>query len=554
MENIVVTLENQIKTALDKFIATQNKELSKKFYINIERPKNSDHGDFATNIAFQVSKEYSVSPMQAAESISDFIDTSHLIERLEVTQPGFINLIINKQWIQSQVNQIREASFTFGDSNIGKDSKIQVEYVSVNPTGILHIGHARGAIIGNTISNVLSNNGFNVLDEYYLNDSGKQIDKFNQSVKIRYQQLFNINVDLPEDSYSGEDIVEIAKQIKDDHSDKFLDPNLDNELSSLAHNLIISKISHSLDQLDIRFDNWFSEKSLFNDGQFKKCLDEFEKQNLLINRDGAKWLQTTKLGEDKDNVILRSDSTPTYFATDIAYHFDKFFIRKFHQVINVWGADHQGQIPRLNSVLSALNIDTKNLKFILVQMVRFKKGEISEKLSKRLGTAIPLNDLVEEIGADACRFMFLYRSPDSQLEFDLDLATSQSSENPVYSVQYAHARTCSILENAKNLEMDLNPSNLSSLNSSFEISLIHKMLDLFDVIEVVIKNLEPHHLAHYSTDLASEFHAFYQHCRVISEDPKETELMNARLQLVDATRIVLKKCLNLMGISAPEKM
>lgn len=554
MENIVVTLENQIKTALDQFIDHQNQQPSKNLSVNIERPKNTEHGDFATNIAFQVSKEYSVSPMQAAESISQYIDTENLIESFEVTPPGFINLIINKKWLQSQVNQIRKASFTFGDSNIGNDSKIQVEYVSVNPTGILHIGHARGAIIGDTISNVLSNNGFNVIDEYYLNDSGKQIDKFNQSVKIRYQQLFDINVDLPEDSYSGEDIIEIAKQIKDEHSDKFLTPNLENEMNSLAHNLIIGKISDSLEQLDIHFDTWFSEKSLFNDGQFQKCLEEFEKQNLLINRDGAKWLATTKLGEEKDNVIIRSDSTPTYFSTDIAYHFDKFLIRKFNQVINVWGADHQGQIPRLNSALSALNIDTKNLKFILVQMVRFKKGEISEKLSKRLGTAIPLNDLVEEIGADACRFMFLYRSHDSQLEFDLDLATSQSSENPVYSVQYAYARTCSILENAKSIEMDLNPSNLAYLNSDFEISLIHKMLDLYDVIEVVIKNLEPHHLAHYSTDLASAFHVFYQHCRVISGDPQEIAITNARLQLVDATRIVLKKCLDLMGISAPEKM
>ncbi len=554
MENIVVTLENQIKTALDQFIDHQNQQPSKNLSVNIERPKNTEHGDFATNIAFQVSKEYSVSPMQAAEEISQYIDTENLIESFEVTPPGFINLIINKKWLQSQVNQIRKASFTFGDSNIGNNSKIQVEYVSVNPTGILHIGHARGAIIGDTISNVLSNNGFNVIDEYYLNDSGKQIDKFNQSVKIRYQQLFDINVDLPEDSYSGEDIIEIAKQIKDEHSDKFLTPNLENEMNSLAHNLIIGKISDSLEQLDIHFDTWFSEKSLFNDGQFQKCLEEFEKQNLLINRDGAKWLATTKLGEEKDNVIIRSDSTPTYFSTDIAYHFDKFLIRKFNQVINVWGADHQGQIPRLNSALSALNIDTKNLKFILVQMVRFKKGEISEKLSKRLGTAIPLNDLVKEIGADACRFMFLYRSHDSQLEFDLDLATSQSSENPVYSVQYAYARTCSILENAKSIEMDLNPSNLAYLNSNFEISLIHKMLDLYDVIEVVIKNLEPHHLAHYSTDLASAFHVFYQHCRVISDDPQEIAITNARLQLVDATRIVLKKCLDLMGISAPEKM
>ena len=554
MENIVVTLKNQIKTALDQFIDHQNQQPSKNLSVNIERPKNTEYGDFATNIAFQVSKEYSVSPMQAAESISQYIDTENLIESFEVTPPGFINLIINKKWLQSQVNQIRKASCTFGDSNIGNDSKIQVEYVSVNPTGVLHIGHARGAIIGDTISNVLSNNGFNVIDEYYLNDSGKQIDKFNQSVKIRYQQLFDINVDLPEDSYSGEDIIEIAKQIKDEHSDKFLTPNLENEMNSLAHNLIIGKISDSLEQLDINFDTWFSEKSLFNDGQFQKCLEEFEKQNLLINRDGAKWLATTKLGEEKDNVIIRSDSTPTYFSTDIAYHFDKFLIRKFNQVINVWGADHQGQIPRLNSALSALNIDTKNLKFILVQMVRFKKGEISEKLSKRLGTAIPLNDLVEEIGADACRFMFLYRSHDSQLEFDLDLATSQSSENPVYSVQYAYARTCSILENAKSIEMDLNPSNLAYLNSDFEISLIHKMLDLYDVIEVVIKNLEPHHLAHYSTDLASAFHVFYQHCRVISDDPQEIAITNARLQLVDATRIVLKKCLDLMGISAPEKM
>ena len=554
MKNIVVTLENQIKTALDKFIETQCKKLSKNLKVSIERPKNRSYGDFSTNIAFHLSKEYAASPVEIAQTISSFIDNKSLIESSKVTAPGFINLVINKQWLKSQVNEIREASSSFGDSNIGNNSNVQVEYVSVNPTGVLHIGHARGAVIGDTISNVLSKNKFNVIDEYYLNDSGKQIEKFNESVKIRYQQLFNINAELPEDSYTGEDIIDVAKQIKNDHFDKFLSGNLNNELELIAHNIIVTKISNSLSELGIHFDNWFSEKSLFNNGQFQTCLDQFEKQNLLIDREGAKWLETTKLGQEKDNVILRSDSTPTYFSTDIAYHFDKFSIRNFDQVINVWGADHQGQIPRLNSALSALNIDTKNLKFILVQMVRFKKGEISEKLSKRLGTAIPLSDLVDEIGADACRFMFLYRSPDSQLEFDLDLATSQSSENPVYSVQYAHARTCGILQNAKNIGHNLNPSNLGKLNSSFEISLIHKMLDFHEMIRVVIKTLEPHHLAHYSTDLASDFHTFYQHCRVISDDPTEFELTNARLQLVDATRIVLKKCLDLMGISAPKKM
>ena len=373
----------------------------------------------------------------------------------------------------------------------------------------------------------------------------------------RYKQIAGLDIDLPEDSYPGEDIIDVAKAVWDEEGNRYLqldEYEAEESIGAKGIPKMIDGIKEDLESLRIKFDEWFSETSLYTQGEFEICMQSLHDKGFTADRDGATWLVSTQLGEDKDNVLIRTSGTPTYFASDIAYHYNKFDQRNFSEVIDVWGADHQGQIGRLQSALDALGIDSKKLKIILVQMVRFKKGETSEKLSKRKGNVIPLIDLVNEIGADACRFLFLSRSNESQLEFDLDLAKKQSAENPVYYVQYGHARICSILRLAKERDIDFSNGDVSILGDPTELSLINKMLELPDVIETSVENLEAHHLPHYSMELATAFHTFYQNCRVVSSEKSDLPTTKARLLLVDAARIVLGRCLNLMSMTAPDEM
>ena len=445
---------------------------------------------------------------------------------------------------------------SYGVTNAGKGKKIQVEYISANPTGRLHVAHARGAVIGSTLANVLKSAGFEVEQEYYLNDAGAQIDKFNRSLVARYMQSLGKDVELPEDSYPGEDVIAVAEKIRDSSSDNYDtdDPGALSDLGKAGIQLMIEGIKEDIESLHIDFDNWFSEKSLFENGQFEKCIGLLKEMGYVGDRDGATWLLNSNLGEEKDNVLIRSNGTPTYFSTDIAYHYDKFIQRKFDTVIDVWGADHQGQVPRLKSAMKMLGSDPDNLEMILVQMVRFKKGETIEKLSKREGNIVPLIELVSEIGADACRFMFLSRSHETQLDFDLDLAKKQSSENPVYYIQYGHARICSILNLAVEKKINYSNGSVYMLSHESEIQLINKILELPSVIDAIADTYEVHHLPHYSLELATAFHNFYQNCRVISENEEDLGLSKARLKLCEATKLALVNCLELMGMSKPEKM
>lgn len=522
--------------------------------IDVERPKNPDHGHFASNIALKLSAMLNKKPFTIAETIVKHIKPNDTILIASVMAPGFINIKLTPEWLTAQIDTIRSNPSVYGNPKIDRIQNIQVEYVSVNPTGNLHIGHARGAIIGSVLSKILSTSGYNVTQEYYLNDAGSQIEKFNNSLYIRYQQQYGINASLPEEAYVGDDIISLAKKIKAEYGDKFLNHNNSQEFADIGQHLVVLNISNSLKRLGIKFDVWFSEKSLFESGQHEKTFQALKSKKLVAEHDGATWFLTTKMGQEKDDVLIRRDGTPTYFASDIAYHDDKFNNRNFDTVINIWGSDHQGQVPRLKAALSALEIEENRLNVILVQMVRVKKGTVSEKLSKRNGTTIPLSDLVDEVGADACRFMFLTRSHDSQLDFDLDIAIQNTSENPVYYVQYAHARTCSIINLADKSKIDYSSASKDLLVEKVEFDLINKMVDLQSILHTIVVKLEPHHLPHYASELAATFHNFYQQCRVISTDPSNLELSKSRLQLVDATRIILYKCLNLMGVNAPNKM
>ena len=523
----------------------------------IERPQNTDHGDFATSLPLKLASDMKMSPMVIAEILSGHLPKESIISASQVAPPGFLNLTLDPKWLFSQIHLIRNSKTSYGNLNLSKRKKIQIEYVSANPTGRLHVAHARGAVIGSALANLLKAAGHTVEEEYYLNDAGNQIEKFNKSLLVRYKQIAGLDIELPEDSYPGEDISDVAKTIWDEEGDRYLqldESEAEISIGSKGIPKMIEGIKEDLESLRVQFDEWFSETSLYTQGQFETCMKSLKNKGLTTDRDGAKWLISTKLGEEKDNVLIRTSGTPTYFASDIAYHFNKFHQRNFAEVIDVWGADHQGQIGRLRSALDALEIDSTKLKIILVQMVRFKKGETSEKLSKRKGNVIPLIDLVNEIGVDACRFLFLSRSNESQLEFDLDLAKQQSSENPVYYVQYGHARICSILRLAEERNIDFSNGDVSILGDPTELSLINKMLELPDVIETSVGNLEAHHLPHYSMELATAFHTFYQNCRVVSSEKCDLPISKARLLLVDAARLVLGRCLKLMNMTAPDKM
>ena len=522
----------------------------------VERPQNPGHGDYASSLPLKLAKPLKKNPMEIANVLAEYLKKDEILDDVVVANPGFLNFVLSSRWLQNQVDQILSNPESYGVTSAGKDKKFQIEYISANPTGRLHVAHARGAVIGSTLASVLKAAGSDVEQEYYLNDAGAQIDKFHRSLTARYLQSLGNNVDMPEDSYPGEDVIAIAEKIRDS-GNRVYDTSNPGEILDLGRvgiALMIEGIKEDIESLKINFDSWFSEQSLFENGQFEKCMTVLTEMGYVYEKDGATWLLNTKLGEEKDNVLIRSNGTPTYFSTDIAYHYNKFVQRKFDKVIDVWGADHQGQVPRLKSAMKMLGSDPDNLEMILVQMVRFKKGETTEKLSKREGNVVPLIELVNEIGSDACRFMFLSRSHESQLDFDLDLAKQQSSENPVYYIQYGHARICSILGLAAEKNIDYSTGSVTMLDHESERHLINKILELPSVINTIADTYEVHHLPHYSLELATSFHNFYQNCRVLSENAADLELSKARLKLCEAAKLSLAYCLDLMGMNKPEKM
>jgi arginyl-tRNA synthetase len=522
--------------------------------VALERPQNSEHGDYASSFPLKLARAARINPMAIAKDLVKSMEGVSSIADISVAPPGFINFILKDNWLTDQVNSILISGQSYGNNDSGKGRSIQLEYVSANPTGPLHVGNGRGAILGSALASVFTAAGYKVEQEYYVNDAGTQINTFYRSLFVRYQQVLNVDAQMPPDGYQGAYLVELAKEIAAKKGTVFLDmpePDAIRELGQVGLDKMLAQIRGDLELLKVHFDVWFSELSLYRSGLYQNVMDILRQGGFLTEREGATWFVSTALGDDKDNVVVRGDGSPTYFASDIAYHYDKFVQRKFDRVVNIWGADHQGHVSRMKAVVSALGIDSKRLDVILYQLVTLCRGNEIVRLSKRSGDIITLREVIEEVGADACRFFFLARSADSQMDFDLELAKKQSQDNPVYYVQYAHARIASILRLAKEKGLDYRHGKVELLTSEPELTLIRKMLKLSEIIEMIVETSEPHHLTYYAQDLATVFHSFYKQCRVVTEDEAVT---GARLKLVEATKVVLANTLHLMGIAAPEKM
>ncbi len=492
--------------------------------------------------------------MDIAQILVKLMPTPENVESVDIAPPGFINFKLSGSWLAGVVLTILDQRDAYGDIEIGAGKKVQLEYVSANPTGPLHVGNGRGGVLGSALASLLKAAGYSVQQEYYINDAGSQTQAFARSLYARYDQCLGKDVPLPDNGYHGQYMIDLAKEIILEKGEGYLlfpEGEAITKLGELGLEKMIVRIKADLEMLGIRYDTWFSERSLFDRGLFNNVMSRLHDGGFIAQKEKATWFMSTALGEDKDNVVIRTDGTPTYFGTDIAYHFNKFVERKFDRVIDIWGADHQGHVPRMKAVVSALGINPDRLTIIISQLVTLRRGKEVVRLSKRTGDIITLREVLEEVGPDACRFFFLSRTPDSQMDFDLELAKKQSDENPVYYVQYAHARIGSILRLAAEKEINFSNGDVGLLTSEPELAVIRKLAALPELIETAALSLEPHHLTYYSRELATAFTAFYHDCRVLSDDAAMTA---ARLKLVSATKIVLARTLDLMGMSAPEKM
>ena len=521
--------------------------------IIIERPAKPEHGDYASSLPLKLARLTDKSPMDIAKILVKNMPPLPEIDKIEAAPPGFINFTLSTNWLTELVDFICDAGETYGNIKT-EDKTVQIEFVSGNPTGPLHIGHGRGAVLGSTLANVLRAAGYRVSTEYYVNDAGSQLEAFYRSLYVRYLQCLGREAALPENGYHGNYMIALAKEIADKFGDKYLIMPQEQAMAEIGQfgiERVMCQIRDDLKRLGVEFDVWFSEKTLFTTGQFDYIMKLLRDGGFIAERENAVWFISSTIGDDRDNVLIRSDGTPTYFASDIAYHYNKFILRRFDKVIDIWGADHQGHVARMKAVMGALGINPERLQIIICQLVTLKRGEEIVRVSKRSGDMVTLKEVLDEVGADACRFVFLSRSADSQMDFDLDLAIKQSIENPVYYVQYAHARICSILKNAAEKDINFSDGKVSLLTSEPELTMIRHMARLPEVIEMVATSYEPHHLPFYAQDLATVFHSFYKQCRVISNDEVMTK---ARLKLVKAAQIVLARTLHLMGMTAPESM
>ncbi len=525
--------------------------------VELERPQRPDHGDYASSIALRLARAAGAKPLELATEIARHIRPHEAIGDVSVAPPGFINFRLSEGWLARQVDEIRAAGGSFGSLPLGEGRRVQVEYVSANPTGPLHVGNGRWAAIGSTLANILSAAGYDVLQEYFVNDMLTQVEIFARTLYARYQQLFGVPAEIPPDGYPGEYVVELAEEIRKEHGDRFLGPrefgpDPPPEFRTIGLNKMLDAIAADLAAMRVRYDAWFRESTLYGpDSRYEKAMALLREKGYVTQKEGAVWFTSSALGEDKDNVLVRSTGNPTYFASDIAYHYDKFLVRGFDQVVNIWGADHQGHVSRLKAALSAMGVDPARLDVIIGQLVTLRRGGEVVRISKRAGDIITLREVLDEVGADACRFFFLTRSADATVDFDLDLAKRQSTENPVYYVQYAHARICGILNLGRERGVDHADGDVARLTHPAELALIRKMLRLPELVELMARTREPHHLTHYALELATVFHDFYEKCRVVTDD---VPLTKARLKLVEAAKVTLARTLSLMAISAPEQM
>ena len=554
--------------------------------IRIDHTKDNSHGDYATNIALMLSKQAKMSPVELAKIIIDQFEQKSFIKKIEIAGPGFINFFMSQETSSSIVNEIINQAALYGSSEIGQGKKVLLEYVSANPTGPLHVGHGRGAAYGATVSNLLRNVGFIVDNEYYVNDAGRQMDILTVSIYLRYLTICGESFRFPDNGYQGQYINDIAQVIYEASGEEFhlksdlvfenvskdgseggdkeihIDQLIERAKSILGDRFkavfkvgiesILGGIKNDLAEFGVIFEKWFSEQSLIDSGLSEACISKLKDSKNLYEKDGALWFKTTNYGDEKDRVVVRDNGNHTYFASDIAYHLEKLE-RGYDKIINVWGADHHGYIPRVKASIEALGHDPNKLEILLVQFANLYRGGSKVQMSTRSGSFVTLEDLRAEVGNDAARFFYILRKSEQHMDFDLDLAKSKTNENPVYYIQYAHARICSVFRQAdeKEIELDVSQTNLTLLTEEIEKDLLRELSRFKSVLESSAIQYEPHQLAYYLRDLSNHFHSYYNACKFIVDDKNLTQ---ARLALISATQQILKNGLSILGVGAPESM
>lgn len=554
-----IELKNIIEQAVKKAVSNGALPEAEMPQFNIEKPANKDNGDYSTNVAMAGARAFKKAPRMIAEAIVSCIDLDGTaFDRVEIAGPGFMNFFLSQQFYSDVLKDVFSCGKDYGKSDYGQGKRVLVEFVSANPTGPMHIGNARGGAIGDCLASVLDWAGFSVNREFYVNDAGNQIEKFATSLEVRYLQHYDPSIELPEDAYHGQDIVEHAENFIKEYGDKYVNADSKERRKALVDFALpknIAGLERDLGRYRITYDKWFRESTLHNDGSVQRVIDALKEKGVTYEQDGALWFKASEYGNDKDIVLVRANGLPTYIVPDIAYHYNKLVTRGYDKAIDVLGADHHGYVPRMKAALTALGLDASRLDCVIMQMVRLVREGETIKLSKRSGKAITLNTLIDEVPLDAARFFFNLREPNSHFDFDLELAAKQSSENPVYYVQYAHARICSIIKKAQEQGVELKtPSDdeLALLNSKEEKDLIRHLSLLTDEIVSAAKSYDPAKITHYVIELATLFHKFYNAQRVMLDDNEG--LMQARLFLCKAVKDTIYNILTMLKITAPEVM
>ncbi|WIY61248.1 arginine--tRNA ligase [Bacillus arachidis] len=553
LEQVKELIKEEIKAAVLKAELATEEQIPN---VVLESPKDKTHGDFSTNMAMQLARVAKKAPrMIAEELIANFDKAKASIEKIEIAGPGFINFYMDNSYLTDLISAIVNAGEAYGETDTGKGEKVQVEFVSANPTGDLHLGHARGAAVGDTLCNVLAKAGYDVSREYYINDAGNQIHNLALSVEARYMQALGLEKEMPEDGYHGGDIIGIGQRLAEEFGDRYAKADEKESYEfyreyGLKYEL--AKLQKDLESFRVKFDVWFSETSLYKNGKIDQALAVLKERDEIFEEDGATWFRSMTYGDDKNRVLIKNDGSYTYLTPDIAYHRDKLE-RGFDKLINIWGADHHGYIPRMKAAIQALGYDKETLEVEIIQMVQLYQNGEKVKMSKRTGKAVTLRELMEEVGVDAMRYFFAMRSGDSHLDFDMDLAVSKSNENPVYYAQYAHARVCSILRQGEELGLTASGDvNYKLVASEKEVDLLKKLGEFPAAVAEAAQKRLPHRITNYAFELAATLHSFYNAEKVLNQD--NLELSKARYELMRAVRITLQNALALVGVSAPEKM
>ena len=529
--------------------------------VAVERPRQEEHGDYATPVCLQLAGEAKMAPRAIATRVVEHLPPSSFVAEVDVAGPGYINITLDPSWLAGQVETILEAGERWGHVDLGKGRRIQVEFVSANPTGPITVGSTRNAVIGDALASVLTASGFAVEREYYVNDAGSQVRKFGESLYARYAGALGEDEPFPEDGYHGDYVVAMGRAIADQHGDRYLQMDRQRAVEALGElgiERVLEQVQEDLVALRVVFDTWFHERALYDSGLFERVIEKLKGRGFITERDGAVWFTSPDLEDDavvirSPEVIPNPEERPTYLASDIAYAWNKLVDRGFDRAIYVWGADHHGDVPRVKAAARALGLDPERLEIILYQMVNLKRGDEDVRMSKRAGEFVTLREMIDEVGPDPIRFLLLTRTVDATIDFDLELAVEESEKNPVYYVQYAHARICSILRYASEQGWDtLESGDVSLLTHESEQALIRKMLELPEVVAQAAEQRAPHRLTFYAKELASVFHTFYRDCRVVAKEARERSL--ARLTLVRAAQLTLAQSLTLLGVTAPEQM